>query len=68
MIASWFHESGFDIQSAKINTLGERVEDIFRVEHAEPLKNGVSDSLEDLARQLERYLDSRIGITTKKIA
>ena len=68
MIASWFHESGFDIQSAKINTLGERVEDIFRVEHAEPLKNGVSDSLEDFARQLERHLDSRIGITTKKIA
>jgi len=68
MIASWFHECGFDIQSAKINTLGERVEDIFSVEHAEPLSKGVSDSLEGFARQLERYLDSRIGIKTKKIA
>ncbi len=68
MIASWFYEYGFDIQSAKINTLGERVEDIFSVEHAEPLSKGVSASLEDFARQLERYLDSRIGIKTKKIA
>ena len=68
MIASWFHEYGFDIQSARINTLGERVEDIFSVEHGEPLSKGVSDSLEGFARQLERYLDSRIGIKTKKIA
>ena len=68
MIASWFHEYGFDIQSAKINTLGERVEDIFSVEHAEPLSKGVSGSLENFARQLERYLDRQIGIKTKKIA
>ena len=68
MIASWFHEHGFDIQSAKINTLGERVEDIFSVEHPEQLSKGVADSLEDCARQLARYLDSRIGIKTKKIS
>ena len=68
MIASWFYEYGFDIQSAKINTLGERVEDIFSVGHPKPLSNGVSDSLEDFARQLERYLDRQIGIKTKKIA
>ena len=68
MIAAWFHEYGFDIQSAKINTLGERVEDIFSVEHPEQLSKGVSDSLEDCARALARYLDSRIGIKTKKRA